>query len=191
MAITLAITCILKFRRKKPMPAELATQPYVMPFDAHDVRSQSSQPNMADVPASSPLYSSPSPDSSRVSNYTPLQQNFNSSPGTNFATPIDSDSTMPYSPSPPQGKDPNSGNARLSTSTPDSPADQYIPDQLTNEQAAYVQNMYSLNVPASAIAVVVERMMQGGRSTRETSSGGFGVRRGNTTTTMPPSYADS
>ena len=62
-------------------------------------------------------------------------------------------------------------------------------DQLTNEQAAYVQNMYSLNVPAPAIALVVERMVQEGETRAgESSTGSAVVRRGNSAATMPPSY---
>jgi len=87
-----------------------------------------------------------------------------------------------------QGKDPNPGGTLSSSS--DSPDDRNRPNPLTDEQAAYVQNMYSLNVPAPAIAVVVERMLQEGERIGEASTGSVGVRRANTTVTMPPNYTD-
>jgi hypothetical protein len=67
-----------------------------------------------------------------------------------------------------------------------------IPNQLTDEQVAYVQNMYNLRVPVAAIAAVAESMLQEGETLdatpapAETSTGGVGIEDA----TLPPSYED-
>ena len=185
MAVSAAIYA-LKFRRKTPSPEESGTRVHTTPFDLDDVGSQAPQPNMGYVPVSS-LYSTTLRPGQAPSN-TPLQGNSDVSPIAGFVTPTDTtnpDSERRNSLSS-QGRDPNFGGAF--SPRPDSPDDEIIPNRLTNEQVAYVQSMYSLNVPVPGIAVVVERMLQEGSRTVENSSGITGIRR---TATKPPSYEDS
>jgi len=184
-----AIIYALRFRRKTPIPAELDTQIYTPSFNPDDVGSQASHLNMARVPASSSLQS-PTLYPNQASDI-PLPQNSNSSPSANFFTPIgaiNSDAVQRSLSRSPL-KDHNISGA--SSSRPDSPDDGNIPNQLTDEQAAYVRTMYDSSVPIPAIAVLVDRMLQEGRRTGQSSIGNFGVSRGNTTATMPPSYTDS
>ena len=184
------IVFVLKFRRKTPSPEEFDTTIHTTPFDPDDARPQASQPDMTHVPVSS-LYST-TLYPGQASNNIPPRQNSNASPSADFFTPIDAanlDSER-HGLSPSQGKDTNFGGATFSPG-PDFLDDEIVPNQLTNEQAAYVQSMYSHNVPVPAMAVVVERMLQEGRRTGESSIGSAGVRRGHTTATMPPSYVNS
>jgi hypothetical protein len=185
VAVAAIVYALLYFRRKTPTPAEFDTQPNLMPFD-----SQPSPPDMAHIPVSPSLYSTTPFYPNRPSNIA-LEQNSNSSPSSDFSTPttavdIGNDRHSAFSS---QGKDLNVGGT-LSSRT-DSPDDRNSPNQLTDEQAAYVQNMYSLNVPVPGIALIVEKMLQEGGRTGESSTGSIGVRRGNTTATMPPNYTDT
>jgi len=184
-----AVIYALKCWRKSPSTEEFDTQIHATPFDPDDVRPQAPQPNMEYVPVSS-LYST-TLHPGEAPNNTPLHGHSNASPSADFVSPIDAanpDSERHSSLSS-QGKDPNFGGAF--SLRPDSPDDGIIPNQLTNEQAAYVQSMYSLNIPAPAMAVVVERMLQEGGRTGESSIGSSGIRRGHSTATMPPSYEHS
>jgi len=183
-----AIVCaFLYFRRRPPTPTEFGTQPNVTASDPPDVNPGPPQANMAHISASSlpstaPLY--PSRGSNNIA------QTANRSPSADFLTPtraLDTDNGRPSSISS-EWKDPNHGGTL--SSRPDSPVDRPSPNQLTDDQATYVQNMYSLDVPAPAIALVVERMLQERGAAGESSTGGFGVSQGNMSATMPPSYAD-
>jgi hypothetical protein len=186
------ITCALLYcRRKKPTPAptEPNTQPNTTQYDPYYTGTYPPQQTITHTPSSAPLHST-----------TPLYSNqtFTSFPSQNSNSPSHAGVLIPtaavdsgdkrLSSIPSQGKGPNSGTLSW---RPESPNDRNIPNQLTEEQAAYVQNMYSLNMPATAIALVVERMLQEGGTPSEISASGSGVRRGNTNATMPPSYTDS
>jgi len=181
VAVGAIVSALLRFRRKTPTPAEFGTQPIFTLFD-----SQPPPPDMAHVPASSPYSITPF-HHPNASTDTPPSQHLDSSPSADYFTPTPAVDLGNNGHSSPwlQEKDPNIGSTLSSRA--DAPDDRNSHNQLTDEQALYVQNLYSLNVPAPVVALVVERMLQEGGRTGESSSG---VRRGNTTTTMPPSYVD-
>lgn len=65
---------------------------------------------------------------------------------------------------------------------------------LTDEQVDFVNNLHSLNIPAPAIAHVMQRMMAGQEvgdmAEISTAAGSHGVRRANTAASAaPPSYS--
>jgi hypothetical protein len=127
---------------------------------------------------------------SRASGGDPLLQDFDSLPDTDIPTSKTAVSSADqHHSSSSQGRDATfSGAMPL---RPYSPPIGNTPNLLTSEQAAYVQNMYSLHVPAPVIALGVERMLQEGGATSESSTSSGSVRRANTTVTMPPAYSDS
>jgi hypothetical protein len=86
-----------------------------------------------------------------------------------------------------QGKNPNFNRAPSFNAEP--LGDRNSPTQLSEEQSAYVQNMYGLGVPAPAIAAVVERMLQEGETPAENPTSYPNLRRGDTLASPPPSYA--
>ena len=86
---------------------------------------------------------------------------------------------------PPPTKESNPDRALASRSPPDGSG-----NQLTDEQADFVHTLFSHNIPAPAIARVMERMVD--RQVvppGENIAGASGVNRANTTMTLaPPSY---
>ena len=175
MAVAAVMYALRKICRKTARREGLDRQMHTTPFD---VRPQPPQPHMEHVPVSSLYSTAAHPGQAPRS---ALQRNSNVSLSVDFFTPIDTtipDSERHSSPSP-QGKN--------FSPAPDSPLanDEIIPNQLTDEQVAHLQSLYSLNVSAAAMAVVVERMRHEGRGTGETSSG---IMRGDTIASMPPRY---
>jgi hypothetical protein len=184
VTVAAIVGALMYFYRKTPTSAEFDTQPILQSPD-----SQPAPPDMVHDPVSPSLYSTTPLYSNRASNNNPLPRNSNPSPSSDFFTPTTADLGNDYhSAISSQGKDPNAGSTL--SSRPDSSHDRNSPNQLTDEQAAYVQNMYSLAVPAPVIALVVERMLQEGGRTGESFTGSVGVRRGNSIVSMPPNYTD-
>jgi hypothetical protein len=184
-AVAAIIGALLYFCRKRPTSAEFSTQPNQSSPD-----SQPPPSDMVHVPVTPSLYSTTPLYPNHVPHNNAQPRNSNPSPSSDFLTPTtatDFDNGRDSAISS-HGEDPNAGGTL--SSKQDSPNDRNSPNQLTDEEATYVQNMYSLNVPAPAIALVVERMLQEGGRTGESSTGSVGFRRGNTTATMPPSYTD-
>jgi len=181
-----AITCTLLYCRRKrstPAPTEPNIQPNTTQYDPYHSEPYPPPQSIVHAPSSPPPHST-----------TPLYPN---RPFTNFPSPQSSGSPSNAEVLiPTTAIDSNDGVSSQGKSPvalswrPEPPDNRNIPNQLTEEQAAYVQNMYSLNMPAPAIALVVERMLQEQGTPGEVSTGGINLRRGNTNATMPPDYTD-
>lgn len=127
---------------------------------------------------------------SNISNFTSQQQYHTSPTSADFLIPLPpAETDHARSTSQSVGEDSffGSGSAPRATSSSS--------QQLTGQQAAYLQALYSCNVPAPAMAVVMERMFQEGGTTtgmppRTANSPSFGsdVKRAPTTASHPPSY---
>ena len=186
VTVAVIVGALLYFCRNRPSTSvEFDAQPSLSSPD-----SQPPPPDMVHAPVSPSLYST-TLFSNYLSNDNPLSQNSIPSPSSDIFPPtnITDSGNDRHSAISPQGKDPNGAGDTLSSRT-DSHNDGNRSNRLTGEQAAYVQNMYSLNVPVPGIAVVVERMLQEGEIIGENSAGDVDVRRANTTVTMPPHYED-
>jgi len=196
VAVIAAVAAVLLYcRRRKTRTLESDMQPTVTMFNRYPYSAGHPPPplpqhnTMANAPSASPLsatYQYPSD----VSNFTLQQQSHTS--------PTSADSLIPL---------PSAETGHARTTSPSVGEDWHIsggpaPDvasstsqQLTEEQATYLQTLYSLNAPAPAIAVVIERMLQeGGTPTgtppRPANNLSFGsvVKRAPSTASHPPRY---
>jgi len=192
IAVITAVVVALLFCRRKPRPVEFNEQPTVMPFSQYNVEQPPPVPpprqnTMANVSTSAPPVSATSPYLSGVSNNSTSQQQSPTSPSS-------ADFLMGRSISPSsQGGDSHiDGTLSWRPGPPsNAPAPSSSSNQLNDEQAGYVQNLYSLNVPAPAIAVVVDRMLREGRThtlPAESSDFGGDFKRQVTTVANPPRY---
>jgi hypothetical protein len=205
IAVIAAVAAALMFRRRKKSLPDKIISTHVVPFDSFNSfdgnapPSPPSHPNtMANASTSSPLLSS-TPYTGRASRFGARQQQ-NSTPPSSADLLIQGRSTnardAPGRPSTSssQGDDSHVDGALLWRSGPSSEAAASSSSQLTDEQATYVQTLYSLNVPAPAIALVVERMLREGGTpapAAESSNPSVDIKHVHLSTTSPPRYEDT
>jgi hypothetical protein len=197
VVIAVIIGALLYYRRRpRPASRELhinaLAEANVAPYNAENVGPPSPppQPNMGyfhDAPPVQPathVYNVPSPRGHAMAtsvDFLLRTPSVVSAPS--VASAGDQPSSMTLAS---QGKNPNFNRAPSFNAEP--LGDRNIPAQLSEEQSAYVQNMYGLGVPAPAIAAVVERMLQG-ETPAENPASYPNLRRGDTLASPPPSYA--
>jgi len=194
VVIATIVFALVYFRRKRHASLITETQPNsagLQPLAAP-------QPTMAYVPTSSTFLTAthlhhPSGPVSSQDNYGNSQPASASSgdflipsiPPVNATNADDNPSGTTYSP--PREADFNrTSENRTSSLQSNDPG-----NQITDEQADFVNTLYSHNIPAPAIARVMERMIGGQVDTAsESLAGAPGVSRRDTTATMgPPGYA--
>jgi hypothetical protein len=187
-------------RRRKSLPDKIIST-HVVPFDSFNSfngnapPSPPSRPNtMANASTSSPLLSSTPPHTGRASQFSARQQQ-NSTPRSSADLLIPGLSTNARdAPARPSTSSSQGDDSLLWRSGPSSEAAASSSNQLTDEQATYVQTLYSLNVPAPAIALVVERMLREGGTpapAAESSTPSVDIKRVHLPTTSPPRYEDT
>jgi hypothetical protein len=196
--IMIFVFVFLYFLRERRKAEVFKEEPNLTRYHPDDVGPQLHQQNMATATISRPSYSSPTLSPFHTSKATiPLRQNIPSPNGVGSLLPeyAEEAADAGVTSRSDEGRQSNLSSINFRASG----GGVNIPNQLTEEQAEYVQNLYSLRVPAPAIAAVVERMLregdvpasgQGSSTPVETSMAGVGagVKRGFTTVTMPPSY---
>jgi hypothetical protein len=199
--IMIFVLVFLYFLRKRRKAEVFKEEPNFTRYHPDDAGSQLHQQNMTAAPISRPPHSYPTHSPPHTSNATSLRQNVPSRISAASLLPAHAEDAADHDAGATSHSD-EGGHSNLSSTN--FRASLNIPNQLTEEQAEYVQNMYSLRVPVPAIAAVVERMLregdvpvdgQGSSTPVETSMAragvGAGIKRGSTTVTKPPSYRDS
>jgi hypothetical protein len=201
VVVTAIVAVLLLRRSKQPVPDEIvsAHATSVEPFDPYNDAppSPTSQPNATThASTSSPSLPSTSQYPGRPFVFT-TQQDSTPLSNADLVTPgpaayAGNVSVHQTTSSSTQGGDSyrDADGALPRRPGPSSELSRSSSNQLTDEQATYVQTLYSLNVPAPAIAVVIERMLREG-GTPAPVADGVDIKRLPTSSTSPPRYEDT
>jgi len=195
LAVVAIILAFLYFWKKRHalVHEEIDPEPNPMPPDTPSLMAYS--PYISPLTATSPLYTN------RSSNFHSEQQNDNvritaPSVADSLITPVPPTSTAcstDLHPSVPSTKKDLDDDV-TSTRSPPSLQTSSATNQLTDDQADFVNSLYSHNIPAPAIARIVQRMMAGQEigELDEISSTASNHDHGNTTApAAPPKYSES
>ena len=161
IAVITAVVVALLFCRRKPRPVEFNEQPTVMPFSQYNVE----QPPPVPPPSQNTM--------ANVPTSAPLF-----SPTSHYSNGVYNDGTPPQQT---PTASPSSTNFLVGRPMESSA-------QLSEEQAPYMRNLYSLNVPASAstIAAMDGRLLEGGTRGVESSDFVGDFKRHVRTVATPP-----
>jgi hypothetical protein len=201
-AITTAILCLRK-KRRSSIHLEIQPEQNCIPNTESHLSNDAAQPTMTWAPVLSPLNSPSHLYSRRSPSAVSAQQNLN----TQITLPSSAHLLIPSLP--PTSTTDSADQFLSTTSPPKDPDDNIVTveqrftspqassasTQLTDEQADFVNSLYNHNIPAPAIARIVQRMMAGQDAGQigdiVTVGGSSGLRRENTITSVaPPSYRD-
>jgi len=194
VVIAIGFLFFLYFRRRRASRV-METEPNRMPFDTVNA---GAQPPHAPQPFMTYSPTTPNQHSSIISSYgqnsqspeSPSSGDFliPSMPSTNNVDSGDERSNARSFESPMKDPSYSSGLAYRSSSPHSTSGNSG--NQLTTEQADFVHTLYSHNIPAPAIARVMESMIGRGEAgtSGENPAGVSGLGRENTNVTMPPRY---